>query len=509
MLKKIYSPLQKLDEFLRTSMPWLWQTKIHEHLYLSILLVALSWLFCAVMPNHILNPISRRDIEEVFAWMFIPAVVLFAFFVYRMAQFNIHKRNGKYFFYQEFFEFIIFFISVLLCVLLPYSVATTLNYRVSNLISDEKLVEYEISMEFADYYFPCTWYHFDYFENVSEYQRFIEDALDRHGPWNEEELLSERSRKRMSEDEVDKVFNHLDTYEYHRPKLYYAIEYSYYCSLKYGEIFDDYYGVSISEVEKQRRIESMERKIALNLNQDDEVTRTHIDNIVQIINEFSGKNVDGEKVFDDFKNHRYRLSYAYENNNVVYEVNDKLNNINTAKNWNFFMFRSQSLFIFVLVSFFIALFYYIFKNVHWKQMLLGIVVPAIVLSILGMLLASFRADEEVVLPLFLSIFITAMISTTTIIWAKRYHKWHGIVSVFTNILLPVFFVYAVFSFDELHLIDHENVYKLLNPFFGGEYISTSDTVALCFIYGVIFYIFVGNSYMKFIYRKMHFLPRKS
>jgi len=73
MLKKIYRPIKPIDNWLRTAHPWIWATRIHEHLYLGFILIFISGLIGSAFSFDTSDIITRNETFEIFAWMFIPA----------------------------------------------------------------------------------------------------------------------------------------------------------------------------------------------------------------------------------------------------------------------------------------------------------------------------------------------------------------------------------------------------------------------------------------------------
>lgn len=131
--KLIPAFLWQLDAELLRSHPRVWSTRIHLHLWFLLLLNAL--VFALGMVLHV-DTLRFAEPEELFGYMLVPAIVYFAFWVYRVVRFNVEKRFGLRRSYAEVGEFLLHLVSIALIWTIPYTLASTLAWRAGNLVDD-------------------------------------------------------------------------------------------------------------------------------------------------------------------------------------------------------------------------------------------------------------------------------------------------------------------------------------------------------------------------------------
>lgn len=139
LLRKLIPPfLVQWDLYLLQHMPRLWATRVHYHLWFLFLLNGIAFGLGMVLRVN-----TRRcpDPEELFAYMMVPAVAYFAFWVYRVVRFTVEKRFGIRKPYAEVGEFFVHLLSILLILTIPYTLSTTVAWRISVLTSDAEFAE--------------------------------------------------------------------------------------------------------------------------------------------------------------------------------------------------------------------------------------------------------------------------------------------------------------------------------------------------------------------------------
>ena len=129
--------LRKLDLDLLQNRPRLWSTRIHLHLWFLLLVNSAVFLLAWLVPVHTWK---FPDPEEMWGYMVVPAVVYFAFWVYRAVLFTPEKRFGMRRPFAEVGEMAVHIVSILLIWSIPYTFALTVAYRIGAQVSDPTLV---------------------------------------------------------------------------------------------------------------------------------------------------------------------------------------------------------------------------------------------------------------------------------------------------------------------------------------------------------------------------------
>ena len=124
--------LRKLDLDLLQNRPRLWSTRIHLHLWFLLLVNSAVFLLAWLVPVHTWK---FPDPEEMWGYMVVPAVVYFAFWVYRAVLFTPEKRFGMRRPFAEVGEMAVHIVSILLIWSIPYTFALTVAYRIGAQVS--------------------------------------------------------------------------------------------------------------------------------------------------------------------------------------------------------------------------------------------------------------------------------------------------------------------------------------------------------------------------------------
>lgn len=133
----IPAPLLRLDHHLLLHYPRLWATRIHYHLWFLLLCNA------AVLLLALLLPVSTHgfpDPEFLFGWMMLPALIYFAFWVYKVVLFSADKALAPPKHWTISLEFLLLWTSIALIMSLPYTLGLTVNCRIAHTVTDDELI---------------------------------------------------------------------------------------------------------------------------------------------------------------------------------------------------------------------------------------------------------------------------------------------------------------------------------------------------------------------------------
>lgn len=142
--------------------PRLWATRVHLHLWFLLLCNGLALLL-----GLLINVGFRKfpDPEELFAYMLVPTIAYAAFWVYRVVRFNAEKRFGARRTYSEAGEFVVLWVSALLIMTIPTTLALTVGLRIAALTPDEEFVaEVDLLSGQQAWFYGRSSYYDDYAE---------------------------------------------------------------------------------------------------------------------------------------------------------------------------------------------------------------------------------------------------------------------------------------------------------------------------------------------------------
>ncbi|HRH10821.1 MAG TPA: hypothetical protein PLU73_04875, partial [Bacteroidia bacterium] len=136
---KLLSPkfITKIDSHLLVNHPDIWMSKIHYVGWNGLLLFACSALLGLFLPIHLI-----RDVQYEL-WYFLLSllsVIVMCFWIYHYAIFNKEKNFGNFHLADEYRNFILVFISVLIFLLVPVPFELVQNKRIASMYTDAEVI---------------------------------------------------------------------------------------------------------------------------------------------------------------------------------------------------------------------------------------------------------------------------------------------------------------------------------------------------------------------------------
>ncbi len=468
-------PLKNLNQQLLENSPFLWSTRIHYWLYFAFLGNLLAALIGFVYPVSINN---LPDVEVIFGLTFIPAIVVFAIWVYKVVLYSVEKQFGKRNPLQSLAELYLYFVSIALFFSFSYTLGGVISYRVNHLIDSEELVQDINHLNIGNHYFPS------YVSNYKTYSS-INDYLD-YGYHNliDEDLREIKERYGSYEDNYKTYNTNLGAYS---PWYYSDEEPPGLLSQK--ELLANY-------LKDKSDFERMEE----------------ISNFIAIINKYGGRiEVSPEQVLSNYKRWVNNIDLLMDNYNLERTkdyARDIIYNHSRAKTQRYFFFREEGFFYFLFVlTFFLTVLLTIFKSVNWKPFLVAIVAMIIVPILLGIFdelgrrtfgSGNFFLGSCVVIYLFL--LIQTLIATTQ----TKYIGFNAVCLIILNLLTPIFPFIVAIAYVEItgYGYYHYNDYY---PYHG---YNAQDIIEWCFWGGIILYGTLLHPLFKRMYIKLRSIPRK-
>jgi len=502
---KISPPfLRKLDDHLRINHTWLWTTKIHLHIYLSVIASLLFSVIAMLYRVDITAAPGLHQQDIFFVLLFIPAVILGLFMIYNMSLFNSDKSQGYRFRYQEVLLFLVTFFSFCLPLLIPFPAAFILNDRISALEEDAQFIADERDFNEGVPFFPTSPYNYQYFPSDSVY-------LFATGNYNDSELNSHRQQwGRMR----DSIFWHRGVYRDARPYLYYTDD------RLFGPYNYRYTRLDFPYVNRDSIYNAYLRKI--NIARDPAVIAPAIAKMARLLNKYSeGIAVDQQLVLSRFINHEYKPD------NMGGELLDEtlrncianISAIEDAKCFNCAAWQREVWMLLALFIFCFTIVYRVYKNVHWQQLLIAVAVITGGLAIIAIFEDAFRTYGSIFLNI--GMFLPLVLLCVSIKGLSiRSYSW-----VFSqaNILLSGFLPF--YPMIVLYYLSH--YFGILEcSFFDGykeiitepsgyqrvvynmDYYQLLKTIWTCtFSFGILSYVFIWNCYLKTLYLRYWSLPK--
>lgn len=510
------------------SLGWLTQLCITAIMFLLTFIIAL------------IIPVSAIDTPDVISWYalgYIPATFWTLFIVYRLVKYNSEKLYGNRTIWHNFIELPSYIIQFALPLLIPVIIGTTLTFRIASLIEDDKLDANANAFEEAQPFFTFDYgssnymyfdgnynmtasYNYDYlhemfkyFENDERYYKYIISDYNRE---EEEELVYEMMNGQYGQKSLDSLSNYRwqmkDSIAFHkgifknkRPKLYPYRFYEFYTDnygYSYNYEYDNDYLINQDSLKQlyfykyfknEQFIAEKYNKLLLSMKS------IGIENIpfnsTQLLNLYNN-NV----YFPYNKDLRFRVQ-QFDRQISLYKK--QLNYIKTCKNKNFFFIYDTEIYqiLFSLV-FGLCLLLALFKNMNWKEFLVGLLFVCLLPTLLGIFMAIMRWQEEAVTFTFWSIFIIL------IVWGiiekrKTIRRKRGAILLMIPHLLMAYFPIAVlgtlsgifnfwdWDYFDRYLVHTPTVYNPNNMSYSEEYWDLrNQSRDWALIGGYVAYLFV-------------------
>lgn len=470
--------LKQLDKHLLLNRPLLWISKLHYVLYFTLILWALTGLVAFLIP---INLTDLVDTGLYYTFFTIIAIVLLCVWIYRNAIFNIERSYGNRSVFDEYKIFFIYFFSVLLFFSFSYPFAYVYSSRVAHAVSDEELTYDLNTLNLADPFFARNYY--DYAEKpgkvdtINGYPNYtyVYDVNAYHalGKFTPYQIASDSVSLPglMTPAKLNRRFNEIRNND---AACLQAIS-GYIAVMKKYRINFNYYPATI-------------------------LSRY--------------RDLCKEPVTNSTFNNNY--FYDYSGQDFFYKMESIIRNLVEAKFEKLFIFKDEFNIPMFYFIFYITVFFMMFRNVHWKQFLITIiilVVLPILLFIFGQFFSLYRGErffQDCVLLIYLYCL------GTTIYFALAGKKFSGLISIcmqLTNLLTPVIFLLTV----EI-LRDQFGVFDPYDQYYGGDYDAYERMMIDYYrdlyswwiwastIFGIVFYVAAFMPFMKEQFVKMKALP---
>ena len=497
--KLIPQALQRYDLHLQQSKPRLWATRIHYHLWFLLLLNALVFAFGMLL--HV-DRRSFPDPEEFFGWMTVPAILYFAFWIYKVVLFTVERRNGLRQPFAEVGEFMLHLVSIGLLFSLPLNIGFTLAWRIDRIVGDEQFVaEVDALNKEAFMFINGDGYSLHSYYEGADIDRVMEATIE-HGSWYGgasshqyfRNLQEYRERNMSMVDKPEALHEvyteYLSAYNQavngdvsqrdpHAAKLYLtkidSIERTYpFYFVGHGTFSpEDWTYVSIGLFEQERKPTPfvndslLEARYVSALGTADEISRDRIANALIIAHSYhpdtSGCTVDS--VITQFNS---RLSTT----SMVHDCKRQLNRIWEAKTLDYGFSHFWGMFyVIVITSFCLALLIGIFKNIYWQPFLISIVVcilvPIIILCFA--FLVSYDGNygegpdpEDIMLYSHYWIAVALIVQAPFIFGLKAYRTSRAVMTIMANCLVPfIAFITVMILHEEFDVFGEDELSNLI------------------------------------------------
>ncbi len=535
LLKISPSFIKELDRRLRVNLPWVWATRIHLNLFWGLVLGVLFAMIGLIYQVDERSVIEERSLENLFMILCIPSTILGVFSIYQLALFNDEKSYGKHFFGKETLTFIIYFITFIIPLVIPFSTTYVINRKIAGILTHEELKSKGYDLKYGQCYFPTERYQYAFYTSDYNYL-YSQTNSDKYSSLAKNKSMNEvvnafyakyahQFTRRNGESRIaDSVFYGSSFFESHKIFLYRNINNSGGALMAY-----DY---EMKRMGIDFLSDSLLRDFIFrrNLDHDESIAMEKINRFIPLLYQFSyvPDNISAELILDDYRNNRYANSYSYRYlQDKIDQVEENMGRIARAKMYKADFFSPIIFIGFGIAGFLIAMLYSIYKNVNWKQLLLGVGALAVIAAIFGVIEGVGQMHGKFILTASQVVFwILIILSIRT--YGLRRKNVFVIQSVIILNLTVIFFpILTLFFLDEIcgfyywsifdsYLIPNNPRLNLDMQYYGGmhnvgnyvyEYQQLKSLIKICTnVAGFVLYFVFWHSYFKRLYLKLWALP---
>ncbi|MGV6860274.1 MAG: hypothetical protein ACWA41_00790 [Putridiphycobacter sp.] len=399
---------KQFDNYLLRNHPNIWITRVHIFLPIGLILFALIFAFNAFVISYNIQEDFPRSESSVFL-MVIPILVYLVYWFVFQARYNVEKSGGKLNFVQEyvnyFLYFSIFFIAYLLIIVIPLSN----EYKIYKSVPKEKV--------FSD------------LKKLNKGHAFFNYSGNN---------VTVESGK----------------YTYHQIEL---VSPKYYSGNSWVDNWDYYYEPDYHYGEE----------ITVTRNQLKQILTDYIDTYNQYAHPYNQIHDDPDEMItytiDEGIDNGYGYDYYdYMHTNVEKKFRTLVKLNNTSWLHDFVHYEVFLAVIAVLAM--LALMVWIFKQIHWKHYVFGLVSLALtpmVFGIFGLIyFEMFRLDDQGFANIFLIAYIAVIIIVILGVMSNKKNHTAIVAGMYLQIFLPfIGILFAIYMDDRRDLFpDIETIY---------------------------------------------------
>lgn len=533
ILRKI-SPafLNAFDDKLRSRSPWLWATRIHYHIYISLMCTAFFTLIGAIYRVNLTDVPSRMDQGVFWAVLIVPCIILSLYMLYNMSLFNPDKAGAKRIPYQEFFVLIIYLVTFLMPFAIPYSATWMLDTRTDWLVDDQELYEDAHNLTYADPFLYTGWGEYRYYPSDSIYLEFRKKPELKTNYYDDEVIITPHdsllwtlywTNEHHWSQMRDSILYQVGVFEEDRPHLYFHGGYLDF--LGYSHYHGWYYETPIFSDSRDSGADSLYQIFVetVNVARSAELAKPYLEKYAGLLEKYGSDTLDVDRgsLLEDYLQNRYTGGYVhYYLDDADDQSRDNIENLFDAKENRSVIYDDDTFYGTLVFCFCFAVLFSIFKNVHWRQGLLFIATTSLLITLIAVIGVIVDGDEEYFLSAFTFLpFLFLAIS----FWGFKLKTFNGFLNqvvMLLNISLPWILIMILVYLDEVHDIfrmPYFDQYKVwYYPEFekayldySSEYYELISRIWWVVIWGSpIMYILAWNSYVKSLYQRFWFLPRR-
>jgi hypothetical protein len=420
--------IKRFDHYLLTHFPIVWQSRIHYVLYSVIITNIIFGGLAMLMP---VNFDSLRDLDQWVWLFFIVSISYLVVWMIHVGRFNLFKQFGKRPIGDEYLNFFLNFISILLIASTMFSFPYFYVLKVKNLVSNYELAQDINTLNLGAPFFPRNYYQYKTKgeEEDGEQKMFLYN-YNNFREFGYEEFLNKLENKRFVENWNGEAFEESIEVPIDNGKSLKKAD-----TCKQG---DSKYGLNCESFTRKQFQQKKSRAEQLELIQN----FLNVAKKYEIVEDSSAAYFLGRfNANYDYKYYPDSIYYGASRTNQF--LNDKINSIIRNKTRTPFYAEAGFLHFMWYLLFYLTLFFMIYRNVSRRHFVLtfvsGIVIMVVSAIFIGL---GGHFNQESIFGLYFTIYLGLAIGAF-LLFASRSQTWFQAVCLNLFILatpfMPVFY----------------------------------------------------------------------
>jgi hypothetical protein len=420
--------IKRLDHYLLTHYPIIWQSRIHNVFYAVVLTNLLLGGLAMLLPVNIGH---RYDLWEWTWTFFVVAVTYLVIWMIHVGRFNIFKLYGKRPIGDEYINFILHMLCVVMIASTMFSFHYVYDQKIRNAVSNTELAQDINTLNLGAPFFP---------NQESYYRKYNADGiadsdngLYLYNYHNFDRFGNQRFWTNLENDGLDNSYD----------RAYETIDEQIMDTTIVEEVADpctqSKFGLNCYDENKKLFNQKKSRQEQLEL----------ITNFIQTAKKYGvSVNVDANTVLNRFnKNENFKFNLDNGEAYNFYDLNYKLENsvgyVISSKTDRVIFYDPDFWHVMWYLCFNLALLFMIYRNVRRRDFILSIVSGIVIMIVSGIILALTRMNSESEIFGFYFMIYLGLVAGASAILFKRSHSWMNaaclnLVAVATP-FMPIFY----------------------------------------------------------------------
>ncbi|MFM9943862.1 MAG: hypothetical protein ACKVQB_01375, partial [Bacteroidia bacterium] len=400
--------IKQLDHYLLIHFPTIWQSRIHNVLYATIATNLVLAGLALLLPVNIGH---RYDLWEWTWTFFVVSITYLVIWMIHVGRFNIFKQYGKLPIGDEYLNFFLYILCVLMIASTMFSFHYVYDQKIRNIVSNTELAGDINTLNLGAPFFPAEWNHF---------RLYNEDGIDQKG--HSLYLYNYHNFDRFGN---QRFWNSIENPNDQNPSDGYT---------DYGNAEEQWIDSTIKEpdpcTESKYGLNCFEKnKTLFNQKKSKQEQLGLINNFIITAKKYgiviTEDANDILKRFDGSENFKFKLDNTndYLFSNELRKLDTSIGYVISSKTDRIIFYDPDFWRVMWYLSFYTTLLFMIYRNVRRRDFILSVVSGIVIMIVSGIIIALTRLNGEKEIFGFYFMIYCALAIGAIVIFARKSHSW--------------------------------------------------------------------------------------